>query len=67
MDALKQTLNKFNACPTSVKELGKAWLPFARREDISEIWHAFVDESQCSSIYVEFNNNLSIILNLNLA
>lgn len=59
-DALKQVLGKFMTCPVSVEELGTAWLPFAEKEDISEIWRAFVDDGQNVEMYVELNNKLKL-------
>ena len=60
--ALKQALNKFTTCPKTVDELGDVWLPFAENEDISNIWHAFVDEKQEAKMRIKLNNKFNVSL-----
>lgn len=60
LDTLKQALGKFRTCPASAEELGTAWLPFAEKEDISEVWLAFVDENQNAMMRVELKNKFNL-------
>ena len=61
---LKETLRKFTKCPVSEKELGDSWLPFAEKENISEIWQIFVDEQQSSGMQIILNDNFVTLTSL---
>lgn len=58
VDALKQTLGQFTACPVSTEALGGAWLPFAKKENMLDVWKAFVDEGQKGIMPIVLNNKL---------
>lgn len=63
LDSLKRALSKFDECPISGDELGGAWLPFAGKESISNVWVALVDESQAKKqMVIVFNDRSNEIL-----
>jgi len=62
IDILKQALGRFTVCPVSTEELGEAWLPFAEKEDIYEVWRSFIDDSQYSEMIIKLNNRLNTTL-----
>lgn len=59
---LKETLEKFTACPVSAEEIGDAWLPFAKKEDIFEIWRMFVDEREYDEMNINLDNRFNAAL-----
>lgn len=60
VDTLKHVLNKFTKCPVSAEGLGDAWLPFAEKENIFEVWQIFVDEKENARMRVELNNKFNL-------
>lgn len=70
VDILKHALENFTTCPTSGEKIGNAWLPFAEKEDISEIWRIYIDEKQNVGMEINLNNKINPklmeLLNINI-
>lgn len=59
VDILKHALENFTTCPTSGEKIGDAWLPFAEKENISEIWRIYIDEKQSVGMKINLNNKIN--------
>ncbi|MDE7354492.1 MAG: hypothetical protein K2O06_15790 [Acetatifactor sp.] len=52
--ALKKCLDTFTACPQTEDQMGEAWLPFAKKVSIQEIWEAYLESFYTKSIVFDF-------------
>lgn len=64
VNALKQAMDRFTTCPVLAGQLGDAWLPFAERENIPEIWRIFVDDDQNRVMRIDLSNRFNTALKI---
>lgn len=56
MDALNEKFKQYTSCPVDCDELGEAWHPFAEKQDLTDVWRAFVDKN--------YKKGISLLLNM---
>lgn len=52
LQALDAAFEKLPACPNDPAELGKVWEPFAERENLADMWKAWLDQQQ-TPLYID--------------
>lgn len=50
-EALKEKMDLFATCPETAEQLGAVWAPFSEKENLSEVWMAYVDHYHERKMY----------------